>query len=144
MKASLRIEAVGDYMNERQRETVRTIVTDSNGFGTLQDNAKKRYWCAEIIGFNEKFGYDRKFVRAKKDYADSNSIGSRGVFVYYTLDSGKVYEVLHPYNWKKSSRYFCIVSDDGEIVKISEEELKEWLQLQAMLARASETLQSAG
>lgn len=81
-------------------------------------------WVAEIIGIDKKYKYARKFLRYKKDYSRSNSVGSRGVFAEYILESGKLYDVKE---WDK--RYFCTVdSNTGAIVKIKDGEVNSWIK----------------
>lgn len=79
-------------------------------------------WAAEIIGPDEKYRLRREFLRPKLDYSRSNGKGSRGVFAEYILESGRIYEVLSRETWKRGRRYFCIVTQDGDILEIPEEE----------------------
>lgn len=78
-------------------------------------------WVAEVTGADEKYGLARKFLRGKIDYSKSNGKGSRGVFVEYILSQEKIYEVKSQESWGRSDRYFCIVGDNGDIVRIDEE-----------------------
>jgi len=78
-------------------------------------------WVAEITGPDEKYGLSRVFLKAKTDYSKSNSKGSRGILVEYILSQGKIYEVKEQITWKRSERYFCIINDDGDVIKIDEE-----------------------
>ena len=39
----------------------------------------------------------------------------------YILESGRIYQVKSQTSWKNTDKYFCIVSDDGDIVKITED-----------------------
>lgn len=125
MKASLRIEAIGDDTYSMLRSFPSGIV----------GKIKKPYWVAEIIGAHPKLKYERKFLKGKKDYAKANSKGSRGVFVYYLLESDRIYEVSRPVSWKKSERFFCVVSpDDGEIVKVEKDFVDQCLKSFSELA----------
>lgn len=87
-----------------------------------------RYWVAEITGLSEKYKYKRRFLEYKKDYTDSNSIGTRGVYAYYILDNDRIYDVSEPISWGKTDRYFCTVRDD-EIIRLQESEVEELLWL---------------
>lgn len=80
-------------------------------------------WAAEITGQDSKYKYQRKFLRRKKDYSRSNPRKLSGIYAEYILESGKIYEIK---NFK--NRYFCAVSDDGDIIKIMESEVIEWLR----------------
>lgn len=86
------------------------------------------YFVAEITGFHPKFKYERQFMRCKKDYSKSNSKGSRGVYAFYILESGKIYDVLEPYSWKKSHRYFCTIDDNGNIEILTKEQVNQCLK----------------
>lgn len=66
----------------------------------------QRPWVAEIRGLNSQIGFDRVFLRGVKDYSQSNGSASRGVYLYFYLDDGKIYEVHEPRGWKKFDRYF--------------------------------------
>jgi len=37
----------------------------------------KRAWCAEIAGFDPKYGLKRIFLRGHKDYSEANGCGTR-------------------------------------------------------------------
>lgn len=128
MKASLRLEAIGDDatgMGKVAQGYVRAIGGSSIAhlFGV-----PSRAWCAQITGTDTRYGLRRRFLFGKKDYAHANGSGSRGVYVYFTLESGQLYEVMAPQSWKRRDRYFCTVGDDGGIVRLSEEEARQWLQ----------------
>ena len=86
----------------------------------------ERHWVAEIKGFCDKYKYKRKFLTHKKDYSEANSTGTRGVYAYYILEDGGVYEVEEPVSWRNSDRYFCTV-DRGQLLKLSGEEVDSWL-----------------
>lgn len=85
-------------------------------------------WVAEIVGFHSKYKYDRIFLQGKRDYSRANSAGSRGIFAWYILESGKYYEIKQQTSWKKSCRYFAKVDDTGEIIEVKEEEVRGWLR----------------
>lgn len=78
-------------------------------------------WVAEISGPDAKYGLKREFVKSKLDYSHANSKGSRGIFAEFLLDEGKIYEVKARTSWGRSDRYFCIVTENGDIKEIDEE-----------------------
>ena len=82
---------------------------------------KQRHWCARLTRIDQKYGFRREFVKGRKDYAKANSVGSRGVMVWYILDPG-VYEVSSPETWKRTRRYFLRVNYDGTTEEISHED----------------------
>ncbi|MFA5348517.1 MAG: hypothetical protein WC294_10290 [Methanoregula sp.] len=89
-------------------------------------------WCAEIKGFGIKFRFDREFIQGKNDYSRANSKGTRGIFCYYILESDHIYEVKEPLSWSRAERYFCRVSDDGEIVRITEKEVEAFCERECL------------
>ena len=80
-------------------------------------------WVAEITGYDAKYGLSRIFLHGFKGLYDSNSKMSRGVYERYVLESGHVYEVSRQVSWKRIERYFCEVNLDGDIVKLTKEEV---------------------
>lgn len=88
-----------------------------------------RYWVAEITGRSNKYKFERKFLNCKKDYTESNSTGTRGVYAYYILEEGKIYEVSSPQTWSSTDRYFCTI-ENGNLIRLSSEEVENlnWLK----------------
>ena len=124
MKAYLEIELFGD--NVRQILKLWRNITNSAipDLGNLTfGNMSSSEWVAEIVGFNQKYKYTRRFLKCKKDYSRANSKGSRGVFAEYILESGKIYDVK-----TRKSRYFCTVNENGDIKELTEREVGEWLK----------------
>lgn len=88
------------------------------GRATMGD-AMPRPWVAKITGTDKKYKYKREFVRGQKDYSKANSTGSRGIYIYYYLDEGCIYEVSEQVTWKSWERYFCKV-EKGKVLEIKE------------------------
>ena len=63
----------------------------------------------------------------KRDYSQSNSKGSRGIRLWYTLEMDKIYYVTEPRSWRSVVRYFAAATPDGKVYILSEDEAKEWL-----------------
>ncbi len=102
-------------------------------------------WVAEIVAVSPYSGLDRRFLHRNKDYSEANSVGSRGVYAYYILESGKIYEVSEPLTWKKTDRYLCTVTPDGEIEKLDMETvMRHFLSLNPLPspAQAKEELEA--
>jgi hypothetical protein len=78
-------------------------------------------WVAEITGRDPKYTLSRTFLPFKRDYAQANSKGSRGIYAVYLLDAEKLYEVKNG-----KDRYFCIVKD-WEIQRLTLDDVKIWL-----------------
>jgi len=134
MKACLKLELIGDNANQLMKFH-RNMMNDlSPGLGdaAIGKGFGSSSWVAEITGLHPKFKFDRRFLRGNKDYSESNSKGSRGVYMYFMLESGKYYHVKAAVSWKNSDRYFATVSKDGDIVRVAEDEIKKWLNDQSV------------
>lgn len=123
MKATISLEAIGDDQNQYLRTRRGLLNNGIPGIGNalLGNVTKTRYWVAKLTGTDAKYGFRREFIRGRKDYARANSVGSRGVMVWYILDPG-IYEVSSPETWKRTRRYFLLVNYDGSTNEISKEE----------------------
>lgn len=87
-----------------------------------------KYWAAEVSGIDIKGDLTKTFLNGKKSYAESNGRGTRGVYIFYTLDDGHLYEISEPVSWNRYVHYFCRVSAEGEIIRMSKEEAFAWLK----------------
>ncbi len=83
-----------------------------------------RPWLAELIRPCPTFGYVREFVDAKVDYTRANSAGTRGVWFWWTLESGRFYETRYPVSWTRRAHRFLTVTSGGDVVDISEDEIR--------------------
>ena len=86
-------------------------------------------WVAEITGKDDKFRLRRSFLKPNYDYRNANSKGSRGVQLWFTLESEKLYQVYERTSWKQSRKYFCTVNIDGSIYELNDKEAEEWLNV---------------
>jgi len=127
MKATLKIEAINDNIKQQTIFYKKIYNEIFPEMGNKVFSSVSRYWVAEILGNHPLYKYNRKFISGKKDYTHANSKGSRGVFVWYILETGKIYEILKPISRRNSCRYFCKVTIDGDIVEIKEKEVCEWI-----------------
>jgi len=129
MKAYLEIELFGDdvrQLNKLYRNLSNELLP---GIGDVTfGNTPSSGWVAEITGFDPKYKYLRNFLKYKKEYSRSNSKGSRGIMAEYILESGHIYQVKSQTSWKNVDKYFCIVSNDGDIIKITEEDVIDQLR----------------
>lgn len=126
MKNVLHLELFGEDTRYLMNSWTKMIDDIEPGLGTATiGTMPASSWVAEIIGLHPKYKLERKFLKCNKDYSQSNSKGSRGIFAEYVLESGKVYDVKEQSTWKNSKRYYCTVCDDGEIKKMTEEEVIE-------------------
>lgn len=126
MKATLKVEAIGDNTYQMFRLYQTAVSSAAPSIGAALESPKAPYWVAIIYG---KTGsrYLKNFLNGKKDYTKANSKGSRGVYIWYILQSGYVYEVSSPVSWKRISHYYCKVTDEGEIVEITQDEVDQWI-----------------
>lgn len=117
---TLKLEAIGDDVTQQ----VRALERIERALGYRQDgSAARRPWVAEIIGEHDHFGLERHFLQGQKDYSEANSIGSRGVYLYYHLREGGIYEINELVSWGRTDRYFAMVCGD-ELVRMGEEEVR--------------------
>lgn len=83
-------------------------------------------WVAEITGPHPRYRLERRFLRHKTDYARSNSKGTRGIWWWWTLESGCLYETWYRTSWSASERRFITVSGAGDIGDVSAEAAAAW------------------
>lgn len=90
--------------------------------------APSRPWVARLTGLDERFGFRRDFVRGVYDYTRANGKrGGRGIYIYYALPPG-LYEVYRPISWKHHERFFICVDDQGDIIRVTREEVEACLK----------------
>ena len=124
----LRLEAIGDHAAWRDSQARQFLA--ANGIApafVLGKNKPRRPWVARITEAHPKWGVEREFVNGKKDYSLANSVGSRGVYLYYTLRRGSVYEVFALTSWRGEDRYFCRV-EGTEMVRMTLDEVCAWME----------------
>jgi len=118
VKASLAIEAIGQNSIRSVRDMDRFIGVAS---GCRPDLMPWRHGVWRIM-YSEPM-----LEHGRWDYSQANGKGSRGVYIHYILESGRLYQVAAPTSWKSTDHYYCTVSEDGDIVRITKEEAQEWL-----------------
>lgn len=101
MRVVLRLECIGDDVVKLLKQAGKAL-----GGKGLTDP-----WVARITGLDNKFGFCREFVNGEKDYSLANSVGSRGVYLYFALSPG-IYEVFEKLAWKQHRRFFIRVEND--------------------------------
>lgn len=123
MKAVIKIEAIGHNNDQLINYFHKQVNSVLDGIGSaLFGDWQTRYGVFEVT----KHGLVR--LHGKTDYSQANSVGSRGVYVFYTLESGKTYLVFSPTSWRKSEKYVCTVNNDGDIIHIPDNEVPRWLE----------------
>jgi len=130
MKATLSLEFIGADTYQWFRSMTKMYNGLAPGLGDYMiggPSKGSKPWVAEITGKDEKFKLSRTFMKPNWDYKNANSKGSRGVMLWFILESDKLYEVNARVSWKNSDRYFCTVNTDGNIYYLNDDEVKEWL-----------------
>lgn len=83
-------------------------------------------WVAEITGTDPRFGLAREFLPRKLDCRDANRTGERGVTCWWTLESGRLYQVRYRVTWSKWVTRYVTVTQDGDITGITGQEALAW------------------
>jgi hypothetical protein len=123
MKIFIELELRGDDVRQYAK-MYRYISNEvAKGLGDAIFSIPNSAWVAEITGFDLKYKFKREFLRFKKDYSRSNSVGSRGVYANYILESGHIYDIKD-----HKDRYFCKVDSHGNIIRLSESDVKQCLK----------------
>lgn len=122
---TLKLEAVGDNIADHLQQIRRgaELYRLPQRFRSALYMPSRRPWIAEITEWRGGRWYDRSFLKGQKDFSEANSVGSRGVYVYYHLREGEIYEVHELLTWKASRRYFCTVRE-GQVVEMSTDEVQ--------------------
>ncbi len=87
-----------------------------------------RPWVAELMGLHPHYRFERRFLSHRTDYRQASSTGNRGVWFWWTLESGHVYEASYRTSWGSGfTRRFLTVAAEGDIVDMTAEEVRAWL-----------------
>ena len=131
MKATLNLEYYGanesDYINSFRPRI--DAISSGLSRALIGESTCRRPWVAEIVGKTESGKLKRNFLSGKRDYSKANSKGSRGVRLWFILESDRLYEVHRMVSWKSSENYFCATTQDGFIYRMSKEEVDEWVSV---------------
>ena len=93
-------------------------VCHSMGVLTREErDERRRIKIAEIIGPDDQYLLARKFLSCDLTYVPEYE---NAPYPGYTLEPGKLYEVREQYKRDKIKRYFCRISDSGEVVHIDD------------------------
>jgi hypothetical protein len=117
MKAALKLEWIG------AEESRRLSSTAIWGGPPL-----RKPWVAELTELYTSGKPVRRFVDSHTDYRSANAKGSRGVFLTFILETDRLYNVHEYISWKRSHDYLCAVSENGDIVELTNSEATEWLK----------------
>lgn len=111
MKANIKIEAIG-HGNDQLFKFWGMVLDECvcRGLSKIIE-MPTRYGVWKVVGDN------MIEVRGRTDYSQSNSKGTRGVYINYILDGGKIYYVNNPISWKCVERFFATVDQSGNIIR---------------------------
>lgn len=125
----LRLEAIGDNWRWYARQLANRRIQNPRWHDKINairyGQRRHRPWAARVLGPDEKYGFQREFIRGPRDYTYTDKVGERGIYEYFYLDPG-LYEINEPQALGQSRRYFARVTDNS-LVEISREELVECL-----------------
>jgi hypothetical protein len=123
MKAQLALEHIGAF----KYDTVKRIHAGKERLtpSRIRDIATGTFytkpWVADITD-------ERRVLRYNKDSSQANGAFTRGVYLWFILETGRLYEVFEMLSWTRTQKYWCIVSENGGIQKLSFEEKEQWLK----------------
>ena len=126
MRYVLKLEAIGDNQTAYLRHYLKQDKPDRFGYKEIQafkfGNKTLTPWVSLLTGLTPKGFFTREFVEGQRDYSQTNSVGSRGIFIYYALRPG-LYEINDRVTWKRADRYLCRIEDDQTLIRMSREEM---------------------
>lgn len=115
MRYVLKLEAIGDNQTAYLRKYLKQERPNQFGRREIQafkfGNKNLTPWVALITGLTKRGFFEREFAEGQRDYSQANSVGSRGIFIYYALKPG-IYEINDRLTWKQARRYFLHVITD--------------------------------
>ena len=127
MKQVLKIEWLAFGSNQYLLRMDKWLEASGLIYSSEDKHKSNRPWVAEIIGQYPSKKLKRLFVEGSVDFSEASKNGDRGVMITFILESGRIYEVKYKITLKRISRYFCTVTDSGEILKINEDEVEQCL-----------------
>lgn len=129
MKATLALEYIGEGNERRLKDFERLIDGLAPGLGgvVVGEGFTRRPWVTEIVGREDSAKLVRRSLLANWQRKDANSKQTRGVYLWFILESGRLYEVRACQSWRSTRRYFCTVSEDGAIYELTPEQAAEWV-----------------
>jgi hypothetical protein len=112
MAYRLSLEAIGDDQVARLQGYAQMLQTIAPAQAGAFRAPRRQPWVAHLTGLCSRYGLRRVFLRGQKDYTKANSVGSRGVYCFYTLEEGLLYEVHALLSWQRAERYYCQIRLD--------------------------------
>lgn len=102
----------------------------ARAWGWTPDRATRapKPWVAEITGRDPAYGYQRRFLPAKRDTPAARGAQGDGVWLWWTLESGRVYQSRHLTGRRSGwTTRWLTVTDDGDVHDLTAEEVDQWL-----------------
>lgn len=124
MKGTVGLEYIG--LNTDQLFAQYAALCRAIGHLPDEDFPRREPAVAEISR-DEFGGLAKCWLAGKRDYSKANSKGSRGVYVWYTLEQDKLYWIKDPRSWRCTETYFAAITADGTVCRLSEAQAQEWL-----------------
>jgi len=119
MIASLELRAVASDDLVIDPRTARMGASNGRAMRRAK-SIKAQAWVARLV--LHLGAVKREFVRGK---LDPHRTG--GAYVLYVLHSDTVYEVSSPTGPYEAERYYCRVTDQGDVQHITRDEAHQWL-----------------
>lgn len=120
MKATLALEYIGEGYDAKARLFSANFGQVCPELAGMLRAPSRRPWVAEISGGT------RRFLRPNWQRQRANAAHTRGVELWFVLESARLYEVCCYISWRSKDRYFCAVTASGEIRKLSSDEARQW------------------
>lgn len=130
MKTTIALEYIGekqDAMVSLYEKQIREISASLSN-AVVGKKFTRKPWVAKITNIDEKYGFSRQFLHANWQRSRSNAASSRGVYLYFILETGCVYEIRTFVSWSKEDRYFALIGDDGSQIRLNKKRVVEWLK----------------
>ena len=83
----------------------------------------RRPYCKQVITIGKNGFLVTRPMQYNRDYAEANSVGSRGIFDYYVLHHNALYEINEPVTWKRCDHYYLYIDPNGDEYKMTREEV---------------------
>jgi predicted phosphoadenosine phosphosulfate sulfurtransferase len=109
---------------ERERDLLLWQVSKMLG-EKVPGNQNQKPWVSRLTGIKDKQWFEREFIEGQLDYSQSNSKGSRGVALVFSVDTNNVYEVRYYASRSREVRKFLYITQAGETIQLSREEAME-------------------
>lgn len=84
----------------------------------------RRPWVADCSWSGR---IERTFLDGHTSYREADRKGERGIYLYFHVRPGRIYEVCHWTSWSNKERFFCRITDRS-VVHINKNEAIQCLK----------------